>query len=178
MPYKLEIRSILESLSASRDVSGSFVAPDVELGQQSYSFEGPIEFEVTLTNAGAGIVLSGEAHARVVTPCVRCLTDFTSEVVAQVEGFYVRPGQEDEFPEEQEVELIADDSTVDLEPAILQSVVLELPFAPVHDTECKGMCPVCGADLNVSECGCAVEPVPSAFDALLDLDLEEEDGGS
>jgi len=90
----------------------------------------------------------------------------------------VRPGHEDEFPEEQEVELIADDSTVDLEPAILQSIVVELPFAPVHDPECKGMCPVCGADLNVTECGCAAEPVPSAFDALLDLDLEEEDGGS
>jgi len=178
MPYKVEIRSILESLSASRDVSGSLVAPDVALGRQDYSFDGPISFDVQLTNAGSGVVLSGEARARVVTPCVRCLTDFTTDVVAEVEGFYVRPGHESEFPEEQEVEFIADDSTIDLEPAILQSVVVELPFAPVHDVECKGICPVCGADLNVAECGCAAGPAGSAFDALRDLDLEEEDGGS
>jgi uncharacterized protein len=178
MPYKVEIRSLLESLSASRDVSGSFVAPDVELGQQTYSFDGPVSFNVHLTNAGAGIVLSGEARARVVTPCVRCLIDFTTDVVAEVEGFYVRPGHETEFPEEQEIEFIADDSTIDLEPAVTQSIVVELPFAPVHDAACKGICPVCGADRNVAECGCAKEPAPSAFDSLRDLDLEEEDGGS
>ena len=178
MPYKVEIRSLLESLSASRDVSGSFAAPDVELGEQTYSFDGPIEFDVTLTNGGAGVVLAGEARAKVVTPCVRCLVDFTSEVTAEVEGFYVRPGHEKVFPEEQEVELVADDSTVDLEPAILQSVVVELPFAPVHDPGCKGICPACGTDLNSGTCDCGQTAPPSPFDALLDLDLEEEDGGS
>jgi uncharacterized protein len=177
MPYKVEVRSILESLSASREISGSIVAPDVELGGQTYTFDGPIGFAITLTNAGAGVVAAGEARARVVTPCVRCLTDFTSDVVAEIEGFYVRPGHEGEFPEEQEVESIADDSTIDLEPAVLQSFVVELPFAPVHDRGCKGICPMCGADLNTDSCGCGRGAPPSPFDALADLELEE-DGGS
>lgn len=177
MPYAVEVRSISESLSASREVSGSLAAPDVELGGQTYTFDGPVEFTVTLTNTGAGIVAAGEARARVVTPCVRCLTDFTTVVVAEIEGFYVRPGHEGELPEEQEVELIADDSTIDLEPAVLQSVFVELPFAPVHDPGCKGICPVCGADLNLGACGCAAAGPSSPFDALADLDLDE-DGGS
>lgn len=177
MPYKLEVRSILESLSASRDVSGSLVAPPVLLGEQEYDFQGPVVFEVALTNAGTGVVASGTAKARVRTSCVRCLCDVCLDVEADVEGFYVRPGHESDIPEEQEVELIADDSTIDLEPAIVQSVVVELPFAPLHDPDCKGICPVCGADRNFDECDCTPEAPSSPFDALTDLELEE-DGGS
>jgi uncharacterized protein len=32
--------------------------------------------------------------------------------------------------------------------------VLEAPFAPLHDEECAGICPECGADLNQGPCGC------------------------
>jgi uncharacterized protein len=171
MPYKVEIRSINESLSASRDVSGSFDADDIELGGQSYHFEEPLEFDITLTNAGAGIVASGVVRARLATSCVRCLCDMVMDIEAEVEGFYVRPGHDSEIPEEQEFEYIADDSTIDLQPAVTQSIVVDLPFAPVHDPDCKGICPVCGADRNFVECGCDAAPPPSPFDALKGLEL-------
>jgi uncharacterized protein len=170
MPYKVEIRSLLESLSASRALDDSLDVPEVELGGQFYRFDGPITFDITLTNTGAGIVASGSAKAGVLTSCVRCLCETCITVEADVEGFYVRPGHEDEFPEEQELELIRDDSTIDLAPAIVQSIVVELPFAPVHDPDCKGICPVCGADRNASECGCVPAVAQSPFEVLKDLD--------
>ncbi len=173
MAYKVEIRSLLESLSASRDLSGSIDAPDVELGEQIYRFDGPVAFDLTLTNTGAGVVASGTAKARVLTTCVRCLCDTCIPLEAEVEGFYVRPGHDDEFPEEQEVELISDDSNIDIEPAVMASVVVELPFAPVHDPDCKGICPVCGGDLNATDCGCSQESAPSPFDALKDLHVSD-----
>jgi uncharacterized protein len=169
MAYKAEVRSLLESLSTSRNVRGEFVAPDIELGGQIYRFDGPIAFDVTLTNTGAGVVASGTATADVRTPCVRCLCDTCLPLEAEIDGFYVRPGHEDEFPEEQEVELIGDDSEIDLEPAITQSVVVELPFAPLHDPDCKGICPACGADRNTTDCGCGSPAAPSPFDVLKQL---------
>jgi uncharacterized protein len=80
------------------------------------------------------------------------------------------------MPEEQEVELIADDMTVDLEPAVTQELVVDLPFAPLHDPDCRGICPACGADRNVSECGCVAESAPSPFDVLKDLKVGDEEG--
>jgi uncharacterized protein len=151
-------------------VRGAFEAPDVELGEQVYRFDDPISFEIELTNTGAGIVASGTATARVVTPCVRCLCETCITVEAEIEGFYVRPGHEDEFPEEQEVEFIGDDSTIDLEPAVTQSVVVELPFAPLHDAGCRGICPVCGADRNASACDCGTTRPASPFDVLKGFD--------
>jgi uncharacterized protein len=176
MTYKVEIRSLSESLSSSREIRGDIDAPDVELGQQPYHFDGPIAFDVTLTNTGAGIVASGTARADVVTPCVRCLCDTTIPVEAEIEGFYVHPGHDDEYPEEQEIEYIGDDSTIDLEPAVTQSIVVELPFAPVHDPDCKGICPVCGCDRNVTECACDQAASPSPFDVLRRLDTRGASG--
>lgn len=175
MAYPTEVRSLLGSLSSSRSVSGGIELPDVELGEQIYHFEGPVVFDVTLTNTGAGIVLEGAARATVRTSCVRCLCDTCIPVEAEIEGFYVLPGRDTEIPEEQEYELVHDDMTVDLEPAIEQSVVVELPYAPVHDPDCKGICPVCGTDRNVTECGCEQPSAPSPFDKLKELGLGGEE---
>jgi uncharacterized protein len=172
MPYKVEVRSLQESLSSSRTVRGAFDVPDVGLGEQVYHFDGPVSFEVTLTNAGAGIVASGTATALVLTACVRCLCETRIPVEADVEGFYVRPGHEGEFPEEQEIELVGDDSTIDLGTAVRASITVELPFAPVHDPDCKGICPACGADLNVSACDCARADTASPFAVLKDFRAE------
>lgn len=177
MAYRVEVRTLFSTLSASRTVSGQLELSDVELGEQSYRFAAPVDFEITLTNTGAGIVAEGSASAVVATSCVRCLCDTTLEVTAEVDGFYVLPGRDVDLPDEQEYELVADDMTIDLEPAIAQSVVVELPYAPVHDEACKGICPVCGADRNVNECDCEQPVAASPFDALQDL-LLEEDGGS
>jgi uncharacterized protein len=171
------VRSLFGSLSASREVCGELTLPDVELGAQRFHFEGPVTFRITLTNAGAGIVGEGTATARVCTPCVRCLCDTCLTVETGVESFYVLPGHDTEIPEEQEYELVADNMTVDVEPAVAQSMVVDLPFAPLHDPDCKGICPTCGADRNITECDCAGEARPSPFDVLKDL-RDEDDGDS
>jgi len=176
MAYRVEVRSLFESLSASRTVEGELSLPEVELGDQPYRFDGPATFTVTLTNTGAGIVGQGTATARVHTPCVRCLCDTTLAFDAEIEAFYVLPGHDAELPEEQEYELIASDMTVDLEPAIAQALFVELPYAPLHDAECKGICPVCGVDRNLVACSCAASGSPSPFDALKGLHLGDADG--
>lgn len=174
MTYRVEIRPLLESLAASRTFKGSLDLPDTTVGSQVFHFATPVAFDVTLTNAGGGVVAQGTVTATVTTPCVRCLRDASLTVQADVEGFYVLPGHDDEIPEEQEFEHIAADLSIDLEPAIVQSLIVELPFAPVHDIDCKGICPVCGQDRNEALCDCVAPSVQSPFDALKDMKLPDE----
>ncbi len=174
MPYRTSVRGLFDALALSRTVNGELEASDVDLGGQVYHFEGPISFEVTLTNAGTGIVAQGSATANVVTPCSRCLCEARLTVEADIDGFYVLPGHDADLPEEQEAELIAEDQSIDLEPAILADVVVELPFAPLHDESCKGICPVCGADRNLEPCACEQPVADSPFAALQDLKLKDE----
>lgn len=173
MPYRTTVRGVLESLASSRTVSGEIEASDVELGAQPYHFDGPVSFDVTLTYAGAGVVAQGSVAAEVTTPCSRCLCDSHLTVSAEVDGFYVMPGHESGLPEEQEFEFIANDLSIDLEPAVMAALVMELPFAPLHDEGCLGICPVCGRDRNTDPCDCSSAGTPSAFSALRGLDLED-----
>lgn len=176
MPYRTTVRGVLDSLASSRTVAGEICASDVELGAQPYHFDGPVTFDVTLTYAGAGVVAEGTASAEVTTPCSRCLCDARLTVSADVDGFYVLPGHESGLSEEQEYELIANDLSIDLEPAVMAALVMELPFAPLHDEGCRGICPVCGRDRNTEPCTCASAGTASPFATLQDLHLDHPDG--
>jgi uncharacterized protein len=166
MAYPIDVRGVLEALATERLVTGEIEIGEIELGDQGYCFLGPAVFEVRLVNAGAGIVASGTAEAVVRTACVRCLCDFEMTYTGEVEGFYIFPGHEDELPEEQEFELISESMRVDIEPAVRQALVVDLPFAPLHDPECRGICPGCGLDRNAGACGCEPVAVESPFASL------------
>jgi uncharacterized protein len=43
---------------------------------------------------------------------------------------------------------------IDLDPILREQIVLAVPGYPVCKESCKGLCTVCGANLNERECGC------------------------
>jgi uncharacterized protein len=74
-------------------------------------------------------------------------------------------------PLEGETYPLSDDDIVDLEPLIRDALLLELPAVPLCRPDCKGLCPSCGVDHNLTSCDCSdAEPDPR-WDALRSLDL-------
>jgi uncharacterized protein len=165
MSHIVVTRGCLDALGDSYTTEGALAVEEVRLGDDVFTLLEPLSFSVTLTNTGAGIVAAGSAHTRVRATCVRCLGEYESDVTAPVDGFYVRPEQDVDLPEEQEREHIVDER-IDLEPAIFQAFVLELPFAPTCRAECPGLCPSCGADRNEGPCGCLGQGDASPFAVL------------
>lgn len=175
-PYRVDISEILDDLGASVEASDELPVDPIVVGDETFLPTEPPHFEVTLTNTGTAIVAMGSVTAAVTATCARCLCEFPTVIEGDVEGFYIHPGAESDVPEEQEIEYIASDGTVDIMPAIQAAIVLEAPFAPVHDEECAGLCPECGADLNEGPCGCESKPASdSPFAVLGGLELDEED---
>lgn len=169
----VELAPILDVIGADMTVSDSVELEPLCVADETFTFTRPVTFDVTLTNTSAGVVASGMVRAMVTTQCSRCLQDFEMPLEGEVEAFYVGPAHADEMPEEQQVEPIRE-GRIDLAPPIMTALVLEAPFAPIHAEGCKGICPICGADRNVEECGCAAEPKPSPFDKLKDLFPDEK----
>jgi uncharacterized protein len=62
-----------------------------------------------------------------------------------------------------------DGEEVDLAPLLRDQVVLAIPFAPLCDEDCKGLCPVCGIDLNTGSCTCDRAVVDPRWGALKNL---------
>jgi uncharacterized protein len=80
--------------------------------------------------------------------------------------------------EGEEVELTEDDidlypyegEELDLGPVLREQIILAVPYAPICREECKGLCPQCGVDLNISSCHCEA-PVDPRLVALKDIKL-------
>jgi uncharacterized protein len=175
MAYLVDIGRLGQALGEQLRVSDDIAVPPVDLGEEHFDPAGPAHFDVTLSNTGAGIVASGTIAATMHTTCARCLTPTDITITAEVDGFYVEPGHDEGLPEEQEVEIIRDER-VDLEPALTQALVVELPLAPVCSNECRGLCPECGADLNVAPCDCDRLAPSGPFAALKDIAFDEGAG--
>ena len=53
--------------------------------------------------------------------------------------------------------LVGDDNTVDLTDALFSALLMETPYVVLCREDCKGLCPVCGANLNEEDCGHAAQ---------------------
>jgi uncharacterized protein len=133
------------------------------------------EVALVASRAGELVNVTGRLRARVPQTCARCLDTYQVEVSAPVDARFVpAPAGRSE-----EVELAADDletdvysnDTIDLGSLLETETTLGLPMKPLcHDT-CRGLCPVCGANRNVTACSCparAPDPRWAALQVLAD----------
>lgn len=168
------------SLQEKRSLAGDFLEGDLPTDVNLLS---PIVLELTVTNTGKGLLVTGSLEADVQYQCTRCLQPFTDKLKANVEEFYRTTAddeetfddEEDFFPDEVSV-LIGDE--IDLTDALRESLLLAIPMKLVCDDTCPGLCIKCGKPLKDKACDCNTEDTDIRFAPLLDLlkDLGEDRG--
>jgi uncharacterized protein len=109
-----------------------------------------LELDLRLEAVMEGVLVSGNARARVVGECVRCLDEVVDHVDVRVQELFVYPGRaevaaENGDDEEDLPEL--DGDLVDVEPLVRDALVTALPFQPLCRDDCPGLCSLCGARL-------------------------------
>ncbi len=113
----------------------------------------------------------------VVYRCVRCLASFREALEARLQESFSRVPVDQE-DEDNDV-VFVDGTTVCLDPYIEQSLLLALRQHPVCRADCKGLCAICGADLNAGECGCDRRVIDPRLEVLAQfLDETDEDKNS
>ena len=107
----------------------------------------PVELDLRLEAVMEGVLLTGTATAALVGECARCLEPISDEVEVRFQELFVYDDRGVDPDEELEVSTLQDD-LVDLEPLLRDAVVLALPFQPLCQDDCPGLCPECGARLK------------------------------
>jgi uncharacterized protein len=152
--YRLDVRPFLDEVGGGSHVSDTLALEQLVVGTECFTLQKPAHFDVTVSNTGEALVAIGSISAAVTATCSRCLCEFDTSIVGDVEGYWLRPG--DKPPEDTEISGVVDnEGAIDLAPALVAALIVEAPFAPLHDEECAGLCPYCGADLNVEKCSCS-----------------------
>ena len=129
-----------------------------------------LRLELRLESVMEGVLVTGSVQGTAAGECIRCLTELEQDVDVDLVELYAYPGKRpDEDVEEDEVHELAGD-LIDLEPVLRDAVVPALPFKPVCQPDCPGLCSQCGARL-ADEPGHAHEIVDQRWSALQGLAL-------
>ncbi len=118
------------------------------------------------------VFIRGHLTSTIPQTCGRCLESAPLRVRADVDlRFVPRPATGDA------VELGAADldlcfyeaDQIDLNTVIESETTLALPMKPLCRDDCRGLCPSCGANRNLTACGCDTRPPDPRLGALKDL---------
>jgi uncharacterized protein len=129
---------------------------------------------------GADVLVVGELSAAVPLVCSRCLEEFQVEVHPAVDARYVpRPavwGHEVELEAEDLDVDFYDDDRLDLATLVETETSLALPMKPLCRPDCRGLCPVCGANRNLAPCACERRAPDPRLAALRDWAARRDRG--
>ncbi len=117
--------------------------------------------DLVLESASGGLVVRGPVSTMVHHTCHRCLTEWDEEVVVDVLEALGVPDDPDGHPLHGDV--------ADLEPVLRDAVLLVIPLSPTCRPDCRGLCSVCGADLNGASCPGHDDEPDSPFSPLQGL---------
>lgn len=108
-------------------------------------------------------VVEGRVKTVLNLNCDLCLSAFETKLDFDLNEVYSEtPDSEEEFWE-------LSDKTIDLKPAVIANIMLNLPMQVLCSDDCKGLCPKCGHNLNNGDCGCDRGYVNPQFEKLLTL---------
>jgi uncharacterized protein len=107
-----------------------------------------LELAVQLEDVAGGVLVTASVTAPLAGECARCLEEFRS--VAQIRFQELFTADDGDAGDD---EYLLDGDLLDLEPALRDAVVLELPLSPLCAADCPGLCSTCGARLADSEPG-------------------------
>jgi uncharacterized protein len=140
---------------------------------------GQVVGHVRFTRTASGVLGDVAAQGVVEMPCMRCLNPSTQVIAVRFRDEFhskieVNTGLPLPEPQEEDPFYITENHLVDLEEALREYVLIELPMQPLCRPDCKGICPICGADRNTQECRCQDEETDDRFAALKAL-LENDE---
>ena len=106
--------------------------------------ESPIRLDLRIEGVGDGVLATGVAEVELRGECARCLTEIEASAEIDLQELFLFPGTDPDDTEAGRVE----GELIDLEPVLRDSAMLDLPFIPLCRTDCAGLCPTCGVNLN------------------------------
>ena len=156
----------------SGDVSRIAIEESVDLHDLEWEgrtpFPEPARVSGSLSLRADVVTLEISCEAMYEGTCDRC-----GVPVRQAEAFTLErmlvPALDNAESEDNEALLVVEDLRLDLSELVRMEVILHMPMKHLCKSDCRGICPVCGRNLNEGDCGCVTKEIDPRLAALKDL---------
>lgn len=127
-----------------------------------------------INRSGHEVRLQGQITARAEVECDRCLKRMAIPVETNFDVTYVPAADyvEGDTAELQEEDLglsVYEDEVIDIDELVREQVLLTMPARALCIEDCKGLCPICGANQNETPCECESKEIDPRWSGLKDI---------
>jgi uncharacterized protein len=149
----------LNKIRTAQDRIEQVHQPDQFEPDEDYRVVAPVSLAFDIFKDKQAFRLAGRVKTTLELKCSRCLEPFATPVDQEFDLRYqphaVNTGEgEHEIEEDDLTTAFYEKDEIDLGQLMHEQFVLSLPMKPLCGDACKGLCPVCGTNLNKSTCDC------------------------
>ena len=141
-PLVLEVRELGRRPGSMLEISRDVPAPgDLGTPMIGVPADATLHLEVRLESVVEGVLVTAYVTAPLAGECGRCLDPFTDSIEVHVQELYSYPERLADLgvaDDDEEIPVLVGD-LLDLEPAVRDALVLELPINPLCDPDCPGL---------------------------------------
>ena len=168
------MRLELENLGSDGQFAHTYQPDGLSLEDPDLRLIAPTEVRGRIRRKGDEVELLGSLTTTLETACARCLKPVAIPFSANFDERFARSvnwgGEEQHELTREDLNLsIFDGTGIDLDQLVREQVLLAKPAQTLCREDCRGLCPLCGADRNTAACNCDSQQVDSRWEKLKDL---------
>jgi len=162
---------MLLKLKDIKEAEGISIPFDYELDLSEYEFFGekPLKECVRVCgkaeNRAGAMQIIADADLMIDTVCSRCL----KPIRVPKRQFICRAFADSLQDEENDDIYLVEGDVIDVDEIVTEAIVLEMDLVFLCSEDCKGLCPRCGADLNMTKCSCEPDVTDERLAVLKDI---------
>jgi len=144
---------------------------ELDLVVEGVEFPAPIEVELVGTKTGDELIFQGTITTKAELECARCLDNFESVLTSKMQFVIhlIEISQPQESDDDDFVVLPKTTQEYDIGQRVREAIILELPLKPLCSESCLGLCPMCGVNLNDTDCDCTPDKTDERWESLRQL---------
>jgi uncharacterized protein len=160
----LDISDLTGRKKTRKEIDVSFEGSNITFEDEKIVFVEPVSLKGTFTLTGDIINFDGTISTTLNLVCSRCLENFDKFIQVEIHEKFSKfnHGKDDDI-------IIINNDKVDFSSVIETNIILSLPIKKLCSEECKGLCSVCGTNLNHSKCNCEEDDVDPRLAKLRDF---------
>lgn len=158
-------------------VEREYQPESLEFAHEDFRVTTPVQLVFDIHKDKSAFHLVGRVRAVLELPCSRCLEPYALPVDGPFDLRY-QPRTTDAGTKEREIDAVDMDTAyyendeIDLGQLMQEQCYLALPMKPLCSEACRGLCALCGANLNLAACDCNVQWEDPRLTALKALKKE------
>ena len=113
----------------------------------------PVEVNIEIKRTSKGFDLFGDVKTKLSIKCSRCLKPFEYKVENDILAYYINKEFEKESNKIEHLSSLEntiyyEKDSIDLTDRVIEAIILAVPEKPLCEKNCKGLCSICGENLN------------------------------